>query len=713
MKRKNVAMIGAFRRAVAVAAAALVSTMALAQGAIEAVTGSIQGGAEVLRIDMTQPLVALPHGFATQSPARIALDFPEVTNALGRNLINVNQGNLKSVNVVQAQGRSRVVLNLKQATSYRTEIQGKSLLLILDPVAVSSTEVPSLQKMVFAEDQNSSTLPIKDVDFRRGPDGAGRIIVSLPNNQVGVDLRQQGKGLSIDFLHSSLPEGLRRRLDVADFGTPVKLVSSTQQSDRVRMVIETNGEWEHSAYQSDNQFVVEIRQKKADLTKLSPGPGYSNEKLSLNFQNIDLRALLGVFADFTNINIVTSDTVSGAMTLRLKDVPWDQALQIIMEAKGLGQRKNGNVLWIAPKDEIDDRTKKDYEAARAIEKLEPLRTQSFQLNYAKAEAIVEQLTKSATGSGSASNSTRFLSERGSAISEPRTNQIFVSDTAGKLEEVRKLIASLDVAVRQVLIEARIIEARDTFGRSLGVKLGGSDMRATRGGVGGYSIGGDNRVVFGSSYANLAGSNGSGTGVSDTPFINLPAQLSTTNSVASFALSIFNPIANRFLDLEISAMEADGQGKVVSSPRLITADQVKALIEQGTEYPYSVTAPNGATTIAFKKAVLKLEVTPQITPEGNIILDLDVNKDSRGETTIQGVAIDTKHIKTQVLIENGGTVVIGGIFEMEESTQENKVPFFGDVPVVGNLFKNKTKESTKREMLVFITPKVIAERTAQR
>lgn len=714
MKQKNVAMMGTLRRTVAVAVAALVSTVALAQGAIQGVTGSIQGGTEVLRIDLTEPLAALPHGFATQSPARIALDFPETLNALGSNLININQGNLKSVNVVQAQGRSRVVLNLKQATAYRTELQGKSLLLILEPVANASSVAPAVQKTTFAEDQNTSTLPIKDVDFRRSPDGAGRIIVSLPNNQVGVDLRQQGKGLSIDFLHSSLPEGLRRRLDVADFATPVQLINATQQGDRVRITIESNGEWEHSAYQSDNQFVVEVRQKKVDLSKLSPGPGYSNEKLSLNFQNIDLRALLGVFADFTNINIVTSDTVNGSMTLRLKDVPWDQALQIIMEAKGLGQRKNGNVLWIAPKDEIDDRTKKDYEAALAIQKLEPLRTQAFQLNYAKADAIVEQLTKAGTGSGgTGGNSTRFLSERGSAISEPRTNQIFVSDTPGKLEEVRKLIASLDVAVRQVLIEARIVEARDSFGRSLGVKLGGSDMRATRGGLGGYSIGGDNRVVFGSSYANLSGSNGSASGVTNTPFINLPASLSNVNSVASFALSIFNPAANRFLDLEISAMEADNQGKVISSPRLITADQVKALIEQGTEYPYSVTAPNGATTIAFKKAVLKLEVTPQITPEGNIILDLDVNKDTRGETTIQGVAIDTKHIKTQVLIENGGTIVIGGIFEMEEANQENKVPFLGDVPVVGNLFKNKTKTSEKREMLVFITPKIITERTAQR
>ncbi len=530
------------------------------------------------------------------------------------------------------------------------------------------------------------------------------------NNQVGVDLQQQGKGLIVDFLRSSLPEGLRRKLDVSDFGTPVQTITASQQGERVRLTIDPVGEWEHSAYQSDNQFVVEVRPKKVDLTKLTQGPTYSGEKLSLNFQNIEVRSLLQVIADFTNFNIVTSDTVTGALTLRLKDVPWDQALQIIMDAKGLGMRKSGTVLWIAPKDEIDERTKKDYEAALAIQKLEPLRTQAYQLNYAKAADMVAQLTSSSSAGGGNSQNTRFLSERGSALAEPRTNQLFVTDTPGKLEEVRQLLATLDVPVRQVMIEARIVEARDTFGRSLGVKLGGGDLRANRGGDGGYGIGGGNRVALGTSYGNATNTTGFGGNVDvGGTFVNLPASLSNVSSVGSFALSIFNSAANRFLTLELSAMEADGQGKIVSSPRLITADQTKALIEQGTEYPYSVTAPNGATTIAFKKAVLKLEVTPQITPEGNIILDLDVNKDSRGEVTNQGVAIDTKHIKTQVLVENGGTVVIGGIFEMEETNQENKIPVLGDVPVVGNLFKNRTKESSKREMLVFITPKVITDR----
>ncbi|PIF19336.1 MULTISPECIES: type IV pilus secretin PilQ [unclassified Acidovorax] len=694
-------------RSAAVGVSAIfISLGAVAQGAISSISASVQAGAETLKIDFTEPVANIPTGFATQSPARIALDFQGVGNASGKSVFEVNLGNLKSVNVVQAGERARVVLNLKSPAGYRTELQGKSLFLSLEPGAGMSSAAPN-SAVAFSEGQNRDVLPLKDVDFRRGSDGSGRVIVNLTSNQVGVDLQQQAKGIVVEFMRSSLPEGLRRRLDVTDFGTPVQTVTTMQSGERVRMLIESNGDWEHSAYQTDNQFVIEIRQKKVDLSKLTQGPGYSGEKLSLNFQNIEVRSLLQVIADFTNFNIVTSDTVTGALTLRLKDVPWDQALQIIMDAKGLGMRKTGSVLWIAPKDEIDARTKKDFEAAQAIQKLEPLKTQAYQLNYAKAADILAQLTTSASSSGGVN--TRFLSERGSAISEPRTNQLFVTDTPSKLEEVRLLLASLDVAVRQVLIEARIVEARDTFGRSLGVRLGATDLRANRGGDGGYGLGGDNRVAFGTSYNNAVASSGAG-GTTNTSgnFVNLPASLSSVTSVGSFALSIFNSAANRFLTLELSAMEADGKGRIVSSPRIITADQTKALIEQGTEYPYAVTAPNGATTLAFKKAVLKLEVTPQITPEGNIILDLDVNKDSRGETTTQGVAIDTKHVKTQILIENGGTVVIGGIFEMEETNQENKIPVLGDVPVVGNLFKSRTKESTKREMLVFITPKVISD-----
>ncbi|HPW83710.1 MAG TPA: type IV pilus secretin PilQ [Rhodoferax sp.] len=679
----------------------LVAVSGRAETSIEAVTGSVQGGTEIVRIDLSEALIAPPTGFAIQSPARIALDFPGVANGMGRSTVDVNQGNLKSVSVVQAGERTRVVLNLKQAAAYRTEIQGKSLLVMLEPsVAGASSPVAS---PTFAENKSRDSAPIKDMDFRRAADGAGRIVVTLPNNQVGVDIRQQGQNLVVEFMKSTLPEGLRRRLDVGDFGTPVKTVTSFQSGDRVRMVIEPKGQWEHSAYQSDEQFVVEVKEIKVDPKKLTQGVGYNGQKLSLNFQNIEVRSLLQVIADFTNFNIVTSDSVSGSVTLRLQDVPWDQALDIILQAKGLGMRKSGNVLWVAPKDEIAAKEKLDLESAAAVQSLEPLRTQSFQINYAKAAEIAAQLT--AGGSGAA-NSARILSARGSVIAEPRTNQLFVTDIPSKLEQVQQLLAKLDIAVRQVLIEARIVEASDSFGKSLGVRLGGGN--STNAATLGTTEGGPLNVGFGSTYT---------TGVSGTNsgnFVNLPSTgaLGYANA-GTFAISLFGESANKFLNLEISALEADGKGKVVSSPRVVTADQIKALIEQGTELPYQVASSSGATSIAFRKANLKLEVTPQITPEGNIILDLDVTKDTVGQSTPAGFAIDTKHIKTQVLVENGGTVVIGGIFTEDQTTDEAKVPFFGDLPGLGVLFRNKSSSSRKREMLVFITPKMIAEKAIGR
>ncbi|MEG0317510.1 MAG: type IV pilus secretin PilQ [Comamonas sp.] len=673
------------------AIATLTSTLAWA-ASVQSVTGSLQGGGEVVRIELSEPLTEPITGFAIQSPARIALDLPGTSNGMGQSLVEIQQGNLSTANVVEASGRTRVVLNLKTATTYRTETNGNAVLVFLDPAKQASAMQPpssSNRRLLPTSVEQAGNVVLKDVDFRRASDGAGRLVVNLGSAMVNADVRQEGKGLTIELLKTSLPEGLRRRLDVADFATPVQTITASQSNDRVRLQVDAIGDWEHSAYQSDSQFVVEVRPKKVDPSKLTSGPGFKGERLSLNFQNIEVRSLLQVIADFTNFNIVTSDTVGGSLTLRLKDVPWDQALNIIMEAKGLGMKKSGNVLWIAPKDEIDERTKRDYEAARNIEQLEPLRTQGFQINYAKAEELKKQI---ADNSGSGEASTRFLSGRGSAIAEPRTNQLFVTDTPSKLEEITNLLKKLDVPVRQVLIEARIVEARDTFGRSLGVKFGGGYERAGRGSVG-------------SGYDKFGTSN-------SAPFVNLPAGLSTGGSAGTLALSIFNSGLTRFLSLELSAMEAEGVGKVISSPRLLTADQTQAVIEQGTEYPYTQTAPNGATTVAFKKAVLKLEVKPQITPEGNIILDLDLNKDSRGETTLQGVAIDTKHIKTQVLVENGGTVVIGGIFEMEETNQVNKVPVLGDIPVMGNLFKSRTRESTKREMLVFITPRMVTDAIAR-
>ncbi|QDL55792.1 type IV pilus secretin PilQ [Rhodoferax sediminis] len=668
-----------------------------AQVAIESVTGSVQGGSEVVRIDLSQPLSAVPTGFSIQSPARIALDFPGVGNSMGRSSVEINQGNLKSVSVVQAGERTRVVLNLKQAAAYRAEIQGKSLLVVLDPVGAvpaSSATAPS-----FSESKARDSAPLKDLDFRRTADGAGRVVVSLPNNQVGVDIRQQGQSLVVEFMKSTLPEGLRRRLDVSDFGTPVKTVTTFQTGDRVRMVIEPQGQWEHSAYQSDEQFVIEVKEIKVDPKKLTQGVGYTGQKLSLNFQNIEVRSLLQVIADFTNFNIITSDAVSGAVTLRLQDVPWDQALDIILQSKNLGMRKTGNVLLIAPKDELAAKEKLELESATAVQSLEPLRTQSFQINYAKATEIAAGLT-----GGGGAGAKAILSARGSVISETRTNQLFVTDIPSKLEQVEQLIGKIDVSVRQVLIEARIVEASDSFGKSLGVKLGGGGQVIDVG----ADSGGPFRGAIGSSY--VAGAQGTTSG----NFVNLPSTgaLGSSNA-ASFAVSLFGAGAGPFLNLEISALEADGKGKVVSSPRVVTADQKPAIIEQGTELPYQVASSSGATSIAFRKANLKLEVTPQITPDGNVILDLDVSKDTVGQSTPAGFAIDTKHVKTQVLVENGGTVVIGGIFTEDQTESETKVPFFGDLPGLGILFKNKSRSTTKREMLVFITPKMLAEKALGR
>ncbi len=702
---------------------------------IQSITSTQQAGAEVVRIELAAPLAAVPNGFVVQTPPRVALDLPAVGNGLGKSVVDINQGNLRSVAVAQSGERTRLVLNLRQASNYRAELQGKVLVVVLENNNAPGLAATTNEPVHFAAPQNRDQLPLRDIDFRRGPDGAGRVIVALASTQVGVDIRQQGQSLVVEFLRSSLPETLRRRLDVADFGTPVQSIATFQSGERVRMVVEPRGSWEHSAYQSDNQFVLEVRPLKVDPNKLTQGPGFSGEKLSLNFQNIEVRALLQVIADFTNFNVVTSDTVTGNVTLRLKDVPWDQALDIIMQSKGLGVRKNGNVLWIAPKDELAAKEQLDLESKKKIADLEPTRTQSFQLNYTKAEVVANGLTGqtsgsggggggggggSASGGGSSSGSgnpaTRLLSPRGSVIYETRTNQLFVTDIPSKLEEIEALIAKIDIPVRQVLIEARIVEADDKFGRALGVKLGASDLRGIQGGIPGYQIGGGNYVTIGGNAAAI-GAQTRQTGAvefSNTNFVNLPANTSALGgTAATFALSLFSPSANRFLNLELSALEADGKGRIVSSPRVITSDQKKAHISQGTKIPYLEASTQGNTSVRYIDATLKLEVTPQITPDGSVIMALEINKDAVGQVFASGVAIETKKVLTEVLVENGGTVVIGGIFTQNDRTDINKVPLLGDIPYAGALFRNTVRSSDKTELLIFITPKIVTERAAAR
>ncbi len=702
------------------------ASAAFADNAVIAITGSRDGGQEQVRIDFATALTALPKTFSTQNPARIALDFPGVGSAMGMGRVALAQVLVDSALVAQSDERSRVVLNLRRPANYRLALADKSLLITLEPMLSEETSVVRAPVSGAGElAVRPPSEPLSNIEFQRSSDGAGRIIVNLPNSNVAADIRALGTNLVVDFSNVSLPERLRKRLEVIDFATPVQTISTSTVGDRVRMLISPQGAWEHTAYQTDRQLVIDIKAYKPDTRKLTQGEGFSGEKLSLNFQNIDVRQVLQVIADFTKFNVVTSDSVAGSVTLRVQNVPWDQVLDIILRSKGLAVRKNGNVLWVAPKEEIAAKEKAEYEAQASSESLEPLRTQSFQLNYAKATDIAPQLTAgggaasaapSAGSSGSAANASvggRLLSNRGSAIAEPRTNQLFVTDVASKLDQVRQLLEKIDVPVRQVLIEARIVEATNDFGKSLGVKLGGVDLRAQQGGSGGYSIGGENRVAFGTSYGNAVSSSTGGTVDTSGSFINLPATGQGGFSPASLAMTIFSAASNRLMALEISALESDGTGKVISSPRITSFDKVKSLIEQGTEVPYQMATSSGATAVSFRKAVLKLEVTPQITPDGNISLEVDVSKDSVGTVTAAGPSINTKHIQTKVLVENGGTVVIGGIYEQNDQQTVTQVPFFGDLPFVGTLFKNRSNTVKKTELLVFLTPKLISDATAVR
>jgi type IV pilus assembly protein PilQ len=486
-----------------------------------------------------------------------------------------------------------------------------------------------------------------------------------------------------------------------DFGTPVQRVDALAQGGNTRLIIEPRGNWEHSAYQTDNRFILEVKQIVEDPNKLVQGsrPGYKGEKLSLNFQNVEVRAVLQVIPDFTGLNIITSDTVSGNLTLRLKDVPWDQALDIILQSKGLDLRKTGNVVWIAPRDELATKEKLALEARQQITELEPTRTESFQLNYAKAEAFSKLLTDSRQ---------RILSKRGSAVWDQRTNNVFVQDTPARLEDVRRLLRTIDVPVRQVMIESRIVEASDTFSRNLGVRLGYHDRSA------GQGVPSNNSGVRVLPGASLNDTGAHSTQVATTPTlndftnVNMPATGISGVAAGVFSLVLFNQNLTRFINLELSALQADGKGKIISSPRVITANQIEATIEQGTEIPYQNATSSGATAVQFKKATLSLKVKPQITPDDNIIMDLKVNKDSVGQITTGGPSIDTKQIATEVLVENGGTVVIGGIYIQEERSTTTKVPVLGDLPYVGFLFKQNSRVDNRNELLIFITPKILKD-----
>ncbi len=686
--------------------------------AIESITAQQQGSNVVVNIAMRNTPTKLPIGFAITNPTRIALDFGATTNGTGKTSQDVNMSDLRAINVVQAGERTRLVFNLKRALSYAMALDGKSVIVTIDgsggvAQAVDSAGIP----VASATPPPATRQALKDLDFRRGANGEGRIVVDLPHSQVAVDVRQVGNSVVVDFMKTGLPETLRRRLDVTDFGTPVSLITTTPQGDNVRMTIEARGLWEQTVYQSDTQLVIDVKPIKEDPNKLVQGSqGYRGEKISFNLQNVEVRAALQAIADISGLNIITSESVSGNLTMNLKEVPWDHALAVVLQAKGLDMRKDGNVVWIAPKDELLTKEKLELEQRAQIADLEPLKSEIFQLNYQKAEAFRTVFGLDETGSGGNARN-RVLSKRGSAIIDTRTNQLFVTDIPSKIEDIRKLIGKTDVPSRQVLIEARMVEANDGFSRNLGAKLGFADLRGMRGGDAGYAVRGNERIAIGGNLVGVGQVTGQtredGASYNNTSLINLPAQNINGVNAASLAASLFSAAANRFLNLELSALEADGKGKIISSPRVVTEDKNVAVIEQGVELPYEIATSSGATSIAFRKANLRLEVTPQITPDGNVVLEVNVNKDSKGELTTAGFAINTQHVQTKVMVENGGTVVLGGIYQQAEQNSESKVPLLGDLPFIGYLFKTSSRTNNKTELLVFITPKIVAERLSTR
>lgn len=697
-----------------------------AKNSIDNLTVAQQGSDTLVKIDLKEPLTVPPAGFSVANPARVAFDFPGTANALGRNAQVVNEGDLRSVNIVQAGDRTRVVLNLNRNMNYSTRLDGKSLYVTLSAIG-RAQDVGSQKTTRFAEETLvGNRHAVRDITFRRGKDGEARIIVDLSDSGTGIDIRQQGSGLVVDFLKTSLPEHLRRKLDVTDFATPVTSVVTQGQGDNVRMTISPKGLWEHNAYQSDNQFVVEVKKIVEDPNKLVQGSkiGYQGPRVSINYQNGDVRALLRLMAEELGLNAVISETVSGTTTLVLKDVPADQVIDIIFQQKGLDMRKNGNVILIAPRDEIATREKLEFESKQQIGELEPLKTESIQLNYQKAVDVARLLSGSATAAGGAGggavSTQRILSKRGSVIADSKSNIVFVNDIPSKLEEIRRLVTQIDVGSRQVMIEARMVEANDNFNKTLGVKL--NFLTQTARNIGNSGIG----ITGGSiTPATLTGtiSNGvlttSGTPATQTTpqtvGVNLP---SYSNSGGTLAFSLFNASLTNILNLELAALEADGGGKIISSPRVITANNVAAKIEDGTEIPYVVQSCSGGVctnTVSFKSAKLSLEATPQITPEGTVRMKLLVKKEEPDWTrAIQGnPPIKSSTVETDVVVENGGTLVIGGVFTTNNTQSTERIPFFGDLPYVGFLFKYQQKTGTRRELLVFITPKVVSDQLAVR
>jgi type IV pilus assembly protein PilQ len=668
-----------------------------------------------------------PLTFTVDNPARIALDLPSTSVAMTSRRVDVKQGVLDTVNVAEANGRTRVVLNVDALVPYETRVQGNTIIVSLSsPSAGRAAQSGAPSTGLAAATQRSAAAisgvrSIENVDFRRGKDGSANVVVNVTDSKVPADLRQEGGKIVVNFAKTAIPENLLQRLDVVDFATPVSSIDVLRAGDGARLVIAASGDYEQLAYQSDNVYTIEIKPVVKLPPELRDKKEYVGERLTLNFQDIETRAVLQLLADTSGQNMVISDSVAGNVTLRLQNVPWDQALDVVMRTKGLDNRQEGNVIFIAPAAEIAAREKELLSARKEAQELAPLRTEYLQVNYAKA-ADLAALIKSGAGS--------LISERGSVAIDERTNTLLLQDTSERLADIRRLVSTLDIPVKQVMIEARIVIVSDDYSRDLGVRFG-ANAAFTQGGSDGLGflggpLGNDDDDSVGISPFPALGNPpvgtptvGSGNGAAQLGGVRLPGNaadrylvnLPATNPAGRLALTLLD--SDYLVDLELSAAQAEGRGEIISSPRLITANQREATIEQGVEIPYQEASSSGATTTQFKKAVLSLKVTPQITPDNRVILDLTVSKDSIGQLVQSATgglvpSIDTREIVTQVLVNDGQTVVLGGILETERRDAENKVPYLGDIPVVGRLFKRTTTTDNKDELLIFVTPRILRE-----
>ena len=689
---------------------------------------TLPGNRLQISLKLSQQAVT-PLSFTIDNPARIAFDFANTGSSLPKRAQSIGIGIAQSVTTIATKTKTRVILNLTEVVPYQVTTQGKNVLITLDSestgVAFEAT-TPSVGATPRGAPRFSDRpRGIENIDFRRGEQGEGRVVIKLSESNIPMDINEEFGKVVVKFLGIKLPNELRQTLDVLDFATPVKSISSFEEDDTVRIEIEPiNGDFEHVAYQANNIFTIELKPiSKDELEDLKKDKfGYTGERLSLNFQDIPVRAVLQLIADFTGLNVVVSDSVDGNLTLRLKNVPWDQALDIILKAKGLSKRESGTVMLIAPSEEIAAQEKIDLEARQSINELAPIRSAFFTINFAKVSELSDLFAGGSSGGGdsedddssSSSGGTGILSSRGSVLIDERTNTLIVKDTEEVISEVRRTLKILDIPIRQVMIASRIVIATDEFTKELGSRFG-----VTRAKVNSNGFGATTGTFSGTDTITSSGLNNLATGGSAPPFdvptgINaadrLNVNLSTSGAAAgSIAFAVLS--GSSLIDLEISALQAENKGEVISSPRVVTADRHKAHIEQGVEIPYLSASSSGATQVEFKKAVLSIEVTPQITPDDRVIMDLSVNNDTVGDIFAGIPSIDTREVTTQVLVNNGDTVVLGGIYEQITRNEVDKVPFLGDLPVIGYFFRHTLEADEKRELLIFVTPKILKDSLA--